>query len=137
MCHCDLYKGEGMTPLFNATTDGSKLIFEAPIRVSNYLRTLKEQKLEVIVRKLRSQRSTLQNNYYFGVVVEILSKHTGYTSDEMHEILKYKFLKVKGKMEYIQSTTKLTTAEFESYLEKIKQWAALDLDCYIPDPNGE
>jgi hypothetical protein len=59
----------------------------------------------------------------------------------MHEILKYKFLKTikvipdKEGMPYIKSTTKLNTGEFEEYLAKIKQWAASELDCFIPDPN--
>lgn len=126
-----------MIPVFQATTDGTKLTFDAPIRLANYLRTLKGQKLEVVVRKLRSQRSNLQNNYYWGVVLDILSRETGYEISEMHEILKYKFLKVKGKMEYVKSTTKLSTSEFEEYLEKIKRWASIDLNVYIPDPNME
>lgn len=124
-----------MTPLFNATTDGKNLIYEAPVRLQNYLFTLKGQKLEVLVRKLRSQRSNNQNSYYWGIVLESLHKHTGYSTDDLHEMMKYKFLKVRGEMEYIKSTTKLTTTEMEKYLDNIRKWAEEKINCKINLPN--
>ena len=120
--------------MFIAKVEKNRLVFEAPIRLNNHLFTLEGQKVEVDIKKLRSQRSSNQNAYYFGVVLDILSKETGYEIDEMHEIMKYKFLKVKGKMDYIKSTAKLSTSEFETYLERIKRWAAQDLSVVIPDP---
>ena len=39
------------------------------------------------------QRSNQQSRYYWGIVVQILSEHTGFTKDEVHELLKRKFLK--------------------------------------------
>lgn len=91
-------------------------------------------------------RSTQENRYYFGVVVKALSELTGFNPDEMHEILKHKFLKKsvwitnieKGTVEEVvitQSTTELTTVEFENYLAKIRQWAGEELNCPIPLPN--
>lgn len=91
-------------------------------------------------------RSNQQSRYYFGVVVDILSNHTGFTPEEMHEILKHKFLRdwkkiktVNGVFEYVytKSTTILSTAEFENYLAKIREWAAIELNCQIPEPNEE
>jgi hypothetical protein len=93
--------------------------------------------VEVVIRKYKSKRSNEQNSYYWGVVLDILSKHTGYESDEMHEILKFKFLRkrINNDVEYVQSTTKLNTAEMEEYLEKVRRWAATELSCNIPLPN--
>src|SRR3990167_9114034 len=36
----------------------------------------------------RNQRSTNQNNYYFGVVLAVISAHTGHSPQELHEIFK-------------------------------------------------
>ena len=124
-----------MIPIFRAKVENGKLT-GLPVKYQSYLETLEGKQVEVKVQKERSQRSLNQNNYYHAVVVKMLSDFTGYDIDEMHEILKYEFLKKvnTGGFEYVQSTAKLTTTEFEEYLEKIKTWASM-LGCVIPDPN--
>lgn len=126
-----------MIPIFHGRVIGGKAIMDTPERVWEYIKTLDGNRIEVVIRKARSQRSNQQNRYYHGIVLELLSQHTGYTPDEMHEICKYQFLKQggDGKFEYIKSTTKLNTAEFETYLENIKRWAVDILGLVIPDPN--
>jgi hypothetical protein len=76
---------------------------------------LEGKRIELVIRKRRSQRSLQQNKYYFGVVVEILANYCGYTTDEMHSALKIKFLSdhqedEKGLIK-IGSTAALTTAD--------------------------
>jgi len=89
-------------------------------------------------------RSTEENNYYWGVVIEILSSEIGYPKDEMHEILKALFLQetkylkthdgvVEAKIS--KSTSELTIAEFEDYLTKIREWAIMEFGILIPLPN--
>ncbi len=87
----------------------------------------------------RSERSKKQNSYYWGVMVTILSDEWGYTKDEVHDILKAKFLCEKqiGKPDKIKSTTKLDTKEMVDYQDQIKIWAASEWGIYIPDPNEE
>ena len=84
-------------------------------------------------------RSTPQNRYYWGVVVQILSDHIGFTPEETHEVLKHKFLQPKEKLGYMiyPNTSQLTTQEFNTYIERIQRWAAIDLYCVIHDPNEE
>jgi hypothetical protein len=82
-------------------------------------------------------RSVEANNYYWGVVVHMLSLETGYEKDEMHEALKLKFLQWEP-LEGIPttvSTSKLSSDQFAEYVERIKRWAAIDLGVYIPSPN--
>ena len=127
-----------MIPIHKGVITDGKLILESPSKFTSYLETLEGKHVEVTVRKQRSQRSLSQNNYYFGVVVKILSDETGYELEEMHDILKYQFLKKggeNGEFERIISTSTLTTAEFEEYLEKIRRWAAGVLNINIPAPN--
>ena len=95
----------------------------------------------LVVSKNKPNRSNEQNRYYFGVVVKILSNETGYTVDEMHEILKYKFLGVKeiswgtDRIVTIKDSKSLKTDEFEDYLKRIREWASAELSIYLPLPN--
>jgi hypothetical protein len=127
-----------MNPIFTGKIEKSIIKFDRPNQVNAHLTSLEGQRIELILRKQKSQRSLNQNNYYHGVVIEILSNYCGYEHDEMHEALKEKFLShqrdEKGLVK-IRSTTKLNTADFEEFLEKIKRWAAIELNCYIPNPN--
>ena len=76
-----------------------------------------------------------QNEYYWGVVLETLSD-TGYSTEELHEIFKFKFLQDKIKHHsIIKSTSQLDTKEMEEYLENIRRFASLELGISIPLPN--
>ncbi len=96
-------------------------------------------------RIFRKDRSNNQNSYYWGVIISLLSEHTGFSPDEMHEILKHKFLRrtlwvrtKHGTQEQsiiAQSTTRLTTKQFEEYQSQIRQWASMDLGVFLPEPN--
>lgn len=125
-----------MIPVFRAKVTDGKIAFDNQSKLNSYIETLEGKYVEVKVQKERSQRSLNQNAYYWGIVIELLSQHTGYTPDEMHEICRYQFLKKVNEagFEFIQSTSKLNTTEFESYLEEIKRWASM-LGVVIPDPN--
>jgi hypothetical protein len=84
----------------------------------------------------KEKRSIQQNNYYWGVVCDLLSKETGYTPDEIHQILGEKFLSYeKNEMTFVKSTTKLNTNEFENYMEECRRFASMELNCYVPLPN--
>lgn len=99
---------------------------------------LDEQNIECrySIERYFANRSIQANRYYWWVVVEILRDYIWETSDNMHEILKYKFLKDKT-WEYfkIKDTKSLNTKEFEEYLNNIRQWAAIELLLNIPEPN--
>jgi hypothetical protein len=88
------------------------------------------------INKSKSIRSLNQNRYYFGVVLLILSDHFGYTTDELHQICAGTFLRYENKgKEFVKSTTKLDTKEFEIYLEQIRRWAMNEHQISIPLPN--
>lgn len=102
---------------------------------------------EVLVRiaHVRATRSEQQNRWYWGVIVESISEHTGYTPDEVHEFLKAKFIpkrvavcdgngEIKDDLVIGGSTAKLNKVSFGEYCEAIRGWAAQELDVVIPDP---
>jgi hypothetical protein len=90
--------------------------------------------LEVVKTK---QRSKQENSYYWAVIVLYCSNFFGYTREEMHDALKYKFLRVvsPGKPDIFRSTASLTTVEAEEYYANIRMWMVSEYGVIIPTPN--
>jgi hypothetical protein len=84
---------------------------------------------KIVKQKPENNRSNPQNKYFHGVVLPLLSDHTGYTEDEMKAIVKWKFK--------VLSTSSLTTAEFMEFIGNIQHWAAEYLSLSIPDPKED
>jgi len=97
----------------------------------------------VTVSEFRPQRSDKQRRYYWAVIVKTLADELGYTSDELHEVLKWKFLRLEAEPEHkrpfetVRSTTDLNTAEEEDFHDRIRMWAASDLGIVIALPNEQ
>lgn len=96
----------------------------------------------ISVDKPKQSRTLAQNKYYWGVIVPMLSSEFGYFKDEMHELLRRKFLSYTKENPYTgeaemfaRSTTKLSTADMEIYLESIRAWALSEFAVYLPLPN--
>lgn len=100
--------------------------------------------VEVEVSRLRATRSQQANRFYWGVVLDALAQHTGYTPEELHDLMKCRFLPkerafLDGNGDVVEqyvlggSTRGLDTAEFAEYVNKIREWASSVLNCYIPD----
>ena len=99
--------------------------------------------IEITVRRKKKHRSVQQNRYYW-LVVTILSDYTGFTKDEMHAILRSKFLRAEKVnedtgvvYEYVKSTTELTTVEYEEYLDDVRRFAAQEFNMNVPMPNEQ
>ena len=85
-------------------------------------------------------RSVEQNNYYWGVVLEIIAEYLGYIGpgekDLLHREMRAKFLVRMGKLgPYVESTTNLSTKLFEKYLETIRAFVKDLYGLRIPLPN--
>jgi len=78
----------------------------------------------IIERK--SKRSIDQNSRYWKLLTE-LGRKLGYSSDEMHDLMRFKFLRSKIEIEgeampLLKSTTKLNVAEMAAYQQDIEIW---------------
>ena len=78
------------------------------------------------------QRSSQQNRYYHGVIVPEYRKvfiGLGHkvTTKEVHSWIKQRF--------QIESTTKLSTIEWEEFIIKLQAYASNIFGIQIPDPN--
>ena len=112
--------------------------------IVKYMRKTKGKLVTVTYKAVIPTRSLLQNKYYWGVVIKMLAKEIGYTPEVMHEYMKEKFLwKNKdyydmpdGGIIYIkESTTNLSTIEFDNYIQEIRNWAGEFLSLDVPLPN--
>ncbi len=89
-------------------------------------------------------RSNPQNRSYWLLIVTPLAEYLGLSTEECHDLIKYKFNKEvryiksrNGQVEEIakiRSTTSLTTVEFESMCSQARMWAS-QLGLYLKEPN--
>src|SRR3990167_10631517 len=107
-----------MIPLFWAKIQNGELKWRDISRLRDYLRSFKDgQEVEISIRKFKKNRTLNQNAYWHGVIVPLLSAHTGFTNDEVCEVLRKKFLSYqkagrdKKLYRFTRSTADLTTAE--------------------------
>lgn len=95
------------------------------------------------------RRTPNQNGYYWaGIVEPITDKFNDlgerFDTDTVHEILKYKFLRViipdedtgEVLVEYVRSTSSLKVYEMSFYMEDCIRYAAVDLDLVIEPPRA-
>ena len=85
----------------------------------------------------RPKRSTAANAYLWGVVYAAMAHHLGYTSQELHEALKAKFLSREDLTTglVIPRSTRTNSDEFWQYVALIRDWSHCYLGLYIPEPN--
>lgn len=114
------------------------------IKLYNYLKQLSNKDYVVEIKENKNTRSLNQNAYYWRCIVQVMADELGYFPDEMHEILKAKFLSEyqilehqerKAGVLYVKSTTRLNKKEFELYVEKIRIWSSTELNITLMLPN--
>ena len=119
-------------------------------KLSGYSRCNFEKELwkfeskRVEVRIQNKSARTVQQNRLWWAYVTILSNDLGYSKDEVHEILKFKFLQ-KEKVDektgetfpYLGSTAKLSKIEFGELVDKLQQWAVEQFNIILPSPDEQ
>lgn len=120
------------------------MIFRLPHQKDKALSYIERNNKELIcdIHKDKRTRSVVQNNYYW-LLLTMIEQDTGNDKDELHEYFKKKYLnanftlsilRVDDSLTYAKSTTKLTTTEFEYYLERIRMFASRELGIFLPLP---
>ena len=99
---------------------------------------ISDRTANMIVNALEyKKRSNGQNNYYWGVIIEISRNYFGYTSEEMHEAFKWQFLRHgSSELPTVKSTAHkdFKTVDAENYYEQIRIFMA-GYGVNIPLPN--
>lgn len=128
-----------MIPTFVGTVTKGNLHLDMQPSFDRWLVTLEGKRVICEVKQFRKSRTSNQNRYYWGVMVGILSEELGYEPDEIHMMLREKFLRIHDERHpdfvIAKSTTKLNTQQFNEYIEAIQRWASIEHQVYIPDPN--
>lgn len=83
---------------------------------------------QVLIKERNSDRSIEQNARLWELYTSV-GNYLGYTAEEVHELMGYKFLLIekyvgRDKITRIQSTTKLSVKDMQAYQEKIEAWAS-------------
>ena len=76
----------------------------------------------IIIVNRDSIRSTHQNDFLWGTIYPAIADKTGYSCDNLHDILRYQFL--RNSEDKLISTSALTKTEFTEYVNKVMNWAA-------------
>jgi hypothetical protein len=120
-----------------------KLQSNVRAQIANELANFNDKRVEITIKRLSAKRSDRQNRLYW-LYVSIIAKEIGYAKNELHEIMKWQFLKrekVNEKtgsvMYYTISTTSLNKLEFADMVTEIIQWAALEFDIVLPLPEEQ
>lgn len=108
----------------------------------------KNQQIVLSLKLKGKKRSSPQNAYYWGVVVEMIKDRfnqlgNDFDADETHDFLKNRFnaKEIEAVQDHFieipMSTARLDTKDFMDYLAKIQQFASQFLGIYIPEPNEQ
>lgn len=126
-----------IVPIFQGEVQDNILLIKDKLKYNQWISSLIGD-VEIIVRKKKKIRSIKQNKYYWGVVLDLISKHTGEDVEDLHNHFSYKYLSSSGKSGKLhsrKSTTQLSTVEFGEYIDKIIAWAWEFLNLEIPIPS--
>lgn len=125
---------------YGRVLDGGLLVLDRPADYNRHVRAHRGKHVELTLRKRRTRRSSQANRFYFGVVVKLLAEHCGYDTQEMHEALAMRFLRIEDcpitGAPRRKRTPDTDSAEFSEYVEHCIRLAA-ELGVVIPDANTE
>lgn len=135
-------------PVFHgAISDADAMVLdytERDIR-RQYLRGLRGQRVDVIVKPHRKDRSLDQNAWIWGVAYPIIAAEIGYDEHE-HEDLHYALMekcfgshfdKRLGSLVPNKRSSRLTTKEFSTYMDWLVRFAAQELGGILVPLPGE
>ena len=128
-----------MIPKFNVVVEANKVIFpkteEAKYRL--WLSTQPDGDYQFYLKKASKHypdRSKQQNRYYWGVVLHLLSEHTGHDPEELHEHFLIELAPTVDGLKQSLRTSDMDTAQMTDYIDKIRNFAARE-GVVIPEPN--
>lgn len=96
-------------------------------------------KVTVVVERQKSHPSSEQRGYLWGVVYPEISRHTGHSPDELHEIFKARHLVKKhlwrgAELTTVRSTGDLTMNELAEFITDVVVEAG-ELGIEVPPPD--
>lgn len=118
--------------------DGAEVSFRGAVR------STKGDRFELVLRKVRTKRSSKANRYYFGAVIRAILLESGEHESrryEIHDALAFKFLPLPpcpltGSPRRMR-TPDTDSAEFSAYVNQVKLYACTELFPGLEIPEAE
>ncbi len=94
---------------------------------------------DVSIKRHRERRTIDQNRLYF-LWLACISNETGQSKDDLHDYFKQLYLGFKqravlnGKIYVNPSTSALDTKQFTDYLNRVQEFANMELEILLPSP---
>ena len=105
-----------MKSTFFSTVKDGKLQKKTTQNILQELAHLVGKRVVITIEKQKSSRSLQQNSLYW-VYIDILSQELGHSKDEMHELVKYKFLKLKRFISVVNGKSVILALEDGIYVD--------------------
>ena len=115
-----------------------KIVWDNKTTLVDYIRAIEDgTKVEVEITETPDVRTNKQNKLWWAWM-QIIGNELGYSKNETHDILKYKFLLreeiIEGETnQYIKSTATLTKTEFNKLTKDVYFWANDTLNINLPN----
>lgn len=106
-------------------------------RANSYMEKLMNQRAFVDLKKVNPKRS-LDQNSYLHACFGLMSKHTGFTIEEMKTIAKRRFgsfmIYSKDDQKFCQSSAKLDTKQMTEWIDWLRLYSMDEVGVYLPTP---
>lgn len=130
----------------NAKVENGKLLIRNRRLFDECISAWPDCECVVTIEKKHATRSVQANRYWWGVCVALVSDHTGYTPEEVHDLAKHMFLpkalavtgrngELLGEFVVGGTTSSLNKLEFGDFIAKFRMWALEKLGVEIPEPD--
>ena len=109
------------------------------LKVKEYLDKLPDKKFVVEIKRAKEIRSMSSNRLYW-LWLNCIQAETGNLKEDLHDYFAEKYLPrvttifMENEIEKPISTTKLDSKKFGQYLERVQQFANIELGVILPNP---
>lgn len=122
---------------YTGTCQKGKLIFDNPLAFSLQKSKLDSKRFNLELKQFRNKKSNRQCSYLMGVLVKMIAEELGYLPSEIEKL----WFWIKIQIGWVddrgvpKETKDCTTIEYEEIASKVRMWASIELNMYLPLPN--
>ncbi|MGL5913699.1 MAG: hypothetical protein ACRCZB_05990 [Bacteroidales bacterium] len=111
-------------------------------KVIQYVESLSDTRKYIVEVKVKRERRSIEQNRLYWLWLTCIQDETGNDKETLHEFFKQHVLGVKTlwilddrySVDMVRSTTALDTKEMTDYLNRVQQFANVDLGIILPNP---
>ncbi len=123
---------------FKGKIKNGKIIWDNQAEMINFVSTISDDTYVTVDIRINEDPRTNRQNKLWWAWMKIIGRELGYTKNEIHDILKYKFLLreeiIEGEtQQYVKSTSTLTKKEFNKLTSDVHFWANDTLNINLPN----